>query len=170
VRVDIYSVGLSERSIPSELLCLCPRLEVLKANDVFAKDVAERGPSICQRLRKLTICFRFQDSEQDLHQLLYERLSTLIRLECLIIEYPIADRSGCSEGLMIRLDCGLGHLASLQQLTNFSIVTTYNNRFCQPGREEVVWMVKNWRKLRRIAGRFSDDNVSVFESHGIAVE
>ncbi|KAF9357338.1 hypothetical protein BGX34_009421 [Mortierella sp. NVP85] len=170
VRLDIYSAKFSVRSIPSDLLCLCPRLEVLKANDVFAKNVAERGPWICQQLRKLRICFRFQVSEQDLHQLVYERLSTLIRLECLIIEYPIADRSDCIDGLVIRLDCGLGHLASLQQLTDFNIVRTYNNRFRQPEREDLVWMVEKWRKLRRIAGHFNTDNVSVFESHGIAVQ
>ncbi|KAF9345048.1 hypothetical protein BGX34_005069 [Mortierella sp. NVP85] len=170
VRLDVYSAKFSERSIPSDLLCLCPRLEVLNTRDVFVRDVAERGPWICQQLRELRICFNFQDSRHNLHQLVYERLSTLIRLECLIIVHPIADRNFRSEGLIFRLDCGLGRLASLQQLTDFSISTTYYNHSHRPGKEEAVWMVEKWRKLRRIAGISHVDVMSVFESHGIAVK
>ncbi|KAK3819493.1 MAG: hypothetical protein J3Q66DRAFT_428073 [Benniella sp.] len=38
VKVDTRFASLRKRSIPCDLLCLCPRLEV------YAKDIAERGP------------------------------------------------------------------------------------------------------------------------------
>ncbi|KAF9357340.1 hypothetical protein BGX34_009423 [Mortierella sp. NVP85] len=44
VRVVFPSVMVSDHSITSELLCLCPRLEVLDTQNVFAKEIAERGP------------------------------------------------------------------------------------------------------------------------------
>ena len=128
---------------------------------------------MCQRLRELEIYLCFQDCEQDLHQLVYERLSTLIRLERLTIQHPYSSTIDANEGLAFRLDCGLGRLASLQQLTYFCIRTTHNG---QLGMEEVVWMVDNLRKLRKVVGNLNrveevkSQLVSVFESHGIAVD
>lgn len=70
-----------------EILCLCSRLEVLHAGSVSAKHVVEREPWVCQQLRELEIWFQFEESEQDLHQLVFERLSTLIRLDRLKMKY-----------------------------------------------------------------------------------
>ncbi|KAF9357339.1 hypothetical protein BGX34_009422 [Mortierella sp. NVP85] len=172
VKADTRFASLRKRSLPSDLLCLCPRLEVLKTQDVYAKDIAERGPWVCQRLRELMIYLCFQESEQDLHQLIYERLSSLIRLERLTIQHPYPRTIDANEGLAFRLDYGLEHLASLQQLTYFCIGTTHKG---QLGMEEAVWMVENLRKLRRMTGFLNTDEevkvqlVSVFESHGIVV-
>ncbi|KAF9357341.1 hypothetical protein BGX34_009424, partial [Mortierella sp. NVP85] len=154
VKVDITCANLSERSTPSDFLCFCPRLEILRPLNVFAKEIAERGPWVCQRLRELEIKLCFQESEQDLHQLVYERLSTLIQLERLTISHFSAHRGGSSEGLRFRIDCGLGRLASLQQLTYICIYTTQK---CWPGMEEAVWMVENLKKLGMIAGFFNSD-------------
>jgi hypothetical protein len=176
VKVDISWASLIMRSIPSDLLCFCLRLEVLLVKDVFAKDAAERGPWVCQKLRELNIRFRFQESEQDLHQMICGRLSTLIRLERLTIQYPNSNDVDCNEGLVLRLDSGLELLASLQHLTHFCILTAYNRRFRQLGMEEVAWMVSNWKKLRSIEAQLNDNKwvkdqlLSVFESHGIAVQ
>jgi len=175
VRVAFPYATINDRSITSDLLCLCPRLEVLSTKDVFAKEIAERGPWVCQHLRELEICFCFQESEQDLHQLVYEHLSTLTRLERLTITYPGSRTIDANEGLAFRLDCGLGRLASLQQLMDLCFSISDNPHFRQLGMEEAVWMVENWKNLETIIGLFNRNTdeevkaqlVSVFESHGI---
>lgn len=92
VKVDLG--GYWNSYPPLDVLCLCPRLEVLKVLDVVADDIAEQGPWVCQQLRELTY-FRFY---QDLEQLVFERLSKLPQLEQLTIGYPFPERTRFSEG------------------------------------------------------------------------
>ncbi|KAF9358956.1 hypothetical protein BGX34_008630 [Mortierella sp. NVP85] len=155
-----------------DMLCHCPRLEVLLAKRVFAIDIAERGPWICQQLRELEIWFQFAESEQALHPLVFERLSTLVRLERLNMSYDEA----CLEdhvGLEFRLDCGLGRLASLQQLTGFGFYLEAPSP--ELGVEEVTWMVDNWKKLKMVKGPLNSDKTvaaqlkEIIESHGINI-
>ncbi|KAF9359103.1 hypothetical protein BGX34_008549, partial [Mortierella sp. NVP85] len=63
-----------------DVLSYCPSLKTLHARSIFAKDIVEGGPWICQQLQKLVICVLVAGSEQDL-PLIFERLSTLTRLE-----------------------------------------------------------------------------------------
>jgi len=61
----------------------------------MAKDVVAGGPWVCQQLRKLTACFWFEESEKGLQQEIFERLSTLTRLEELTLEsHPWYGRRG----------------------------------------------------------------------------
>jgi len=159
-----------------DVLRFCPRLEILKTWNVAAKDVVERGPWVCQQLRELKIYFRFSPSEQSLQPMVFERLSALVRLEQLTIEYP-AGSTDRDFGLDFRLDCGLGRLASLRQLTDLSFDTSSDSPpFPQLEMEDVTWMVNNWKKLRRVKGPLNGDKevkarlVNVFESHGINVQ
>jgi len=174
VRVDLGGYWISSCT-PLDLLCYCPRLEVLKAQDVTTKDITERGPWVCQQLRELRICLRFHSSDQGLQQLVFERISTLVQLEKLTAAHPYT--SSHYDGLEFRLDCGLGQLATLQQLSDI----TFGGRrmgkaFPQLGMEEVAWMVDNWKKLKRVEGPLNGDKevkarlVNVFESHGINVQ
>ncbi|KAF9346075.1 hypothetical protein BGX34_004204, partial [Mortierella sp. NVP85] len=71
-----------------DILCSCPRLEVLRVKSVLARDVVTDRPWICQRLRELRICFLFRGSEKDLQQKVFGHLSTLIRLEHLKMDLP----------------------------------------------------------------------------------
>jgi len=168
----------SSSSTILDVLCGCPRLEILlTVGSVLAGDIAGRGPWICQQLRELKIWFRFEESEQNLHQLVFERLSTLVRLEQLTIEHPLISHTGHKEGLVFRFDFGLERLASLQQLTDLSFGPgRVRGRFPQLGMGKAAWMVDNWKKLKRIKGCLNSNNeirarlVGAFESHGISVQ
>jgi hypothetical protein len=63
----------------------------LRAKGAFAKEIAERGPWVCQQLQDLAICFRVGELEEhlQLQQLVFQRFSTLIRLERLEMRIPI---------------------------------------------------------------------------------
>jgi hypothetical protein len=131
-------------------------LEVLTARSILAKDIAEAGPWSCQKLRQLKICFQFGESEQNLQPLVFERLSTLTRLEWLTLYYP----DGGNEGVLeFRQTCGLEHLASLQQLTtlDFDINSSYERYIPQISMVEVEWMTVHWEKLQRIRGCLNRD-------------
>jgi hypothetical protein len=155
-----------------DILCGCPRLEILQyVGSILAGDIASRGPWVCQQLRELGLWLLFEESEQDLHQLVFERLSTLTRLERLTILNT--SRIEYENGLAFRFDCGLGRLASLQQLTDLQFGRDPSPQLSM---EEVTWMVKNWKKLRRVKGCLHSDKrvrailESVLESHGIDVQ
>ena len=117
VDVDLCNGSMVSRSIIPDLLCLCPRLERLLARHVYALNVAERGLWVCQHLRELRIQFIFGESEQHLRQLIFERLSTLVLLERLTLDYDY-DGMNHYDMLECRLDCGLERLAYLQELNS----------------------------------------------------
>jgi hypothetical protein len=148
VKVDIIGHDLGR----STALSLLWRLEILRVEDIYAKDIMERGPWVCQQLRELRIYFGFGEMEQDLHQLVLKRLSTLVRLERLIIWRPCSEHKHHA-GLEFRLGYGLEHLASLRQLTYF-----YRNaEKSAVGMEELEWMMDNWKNLKSIRGQLNWD-------------
>ncbi|KAF9353869.1 hypothetical protein BGX34_011336 [Mortierella sp. NVP85] len=158
VKVDLGVCTWADSSMILDILCSCPRLEVLQAKDVFAKDIAEHGPWVCQQLRKLKLCFRVEESEQDLQRLIFERLSALVQLEELIMWLSMSDNA--YGVLKFRLECGLGLLASLQQLTTLRFFRDSASEYVpQLGMDEVTWMVDNWKKLKSIKGRLNSDQL-----------
>ncbi|KAF9352892.1 hypothetical protein BGX34_011911 [Mortierella sp. NVP85] len=181
VDVDLLRSETICYSILPDILCLCPRLEKLQSAAVLARHVAERGPWVCQQLRELRIQFLFDASTQDLREPIFERLSALVWLEQLTLDYGRPRRGNGYEGLECRLDCGLGRLASLQQLTSVWLNTPINKwgiNWGSPslGMEEAEWILENWEKLERIKGNLSYDPklmaqlTKVLRSRGITVE
>ncbi|KAF9352894.1 hypothetical protein BGX34_011913 [Mortierella sp. NVP85] len=178
VDVDLLTTWTTSRSTIPDLLCLCPILERLRAKTVFARSVAERGDWVCRHLRDLRIQFVFDEEEQDLQPLMFERLSTLVRLERLTLNYDYSSHRDTYYGVLeCRLDRGLGRLANLQQLASFWLYTPKSYwRNPHLGMEEVEWILENWKKLETIKGKLTDEEElgaqlwDVFESHGIAVE
>jgi len=184
VELDLYWMRIGNTTVP-EILCLCPRLEKLKAKYVLAHHVAERGPWVCQQLRELWIQFLFEapGDDHDLKRLVFERLSTLVRLERLTLDYRVSSASSgvhnhCS--LNCRLGCGLERLASLQEQTFLWFYTSekvWGECWKNPdlGMEEVEWILEHWKKLRMIKGNLNKVRLlraqlwGVFLSHGIAV-
>lgn len=176
VKVDLigsYAVG----STTLDLLCSCPKLEILLALEVFARDIPKRGPWVCQQLRVLRIWFRFEGSEKGLQKSVFEHLSTLTQLERLTIEYPVSGRRDMYAGLEFRLDCGLWRLASLQHLSSLRFGKMRSHAHCpQVGMNEVAWMVNKWKKLKNVSGPLNSDKevrnalVSVLASHGVSVQ
>ncbi|KAF9352893.1 hypothetical protein BGX34_011912 [Mortierella sp. NVP85] len=177
VDVDLVdSMTISDSTVP-DIMCLCPRLEKLQAKHVFARSVAERGSWVCHHLRELRIQFVFDEREQGLQQVIFERLSTLVQLEKLQLDYGHSDRASRYDLLELRLDCGLGRLASLQQLACVEFCTSsYGARDPDIGVEEVEWILGNWKRLKWIKGDLNENRVlqaqlwTVFEYHGIIAE
>ncbi|KAF9362687.1 hypothetical protein BGX34_005665 [Mortierella sp. NVP85] len=159
-----------------DVLCSCPKLEILRAPFIYVRDIAEGEPWICQQPQELKICFSVGDAEQDLQRLVFERLSTLIRLEALDMGVI---RGYDDDVLEFRLDCGLGQLGSLQEMTTLRFYGTgyLVKRTQRLGIEDVEWMVSNWKKLKYVTGHLSRDQSvdeqlkGVLKSHRInAVE
>ncbi|KAF9347248.1 hypothetical protein BGX34_003287, partial [Mortierella sp. NVP85] len=146
----------STSSVVRDVLCSCPMLEILHARDVFAKDIVEGGPWVCQRLRKLNICFRVREPEQDLQPLVFERLSTLVRLIALDMGSPEYE---CNDNVLeFRLSCGLGQLASLKELRAVGFHFESGTEKQRLGVEEIEWMIDNWKKLKGIYGHLNKDS------------
>ena len=116
---------------------------------ILANDIAKGGPWICQQLRELAIGIRVKETEQDLQPLIFERLSTLVRLTTLDMSFGYRDTG---EGL---LDNGTT-VKPWQQLET----------------EDVEWMIGNWKKLEAIYGglnrdREVDAQLKELGNHGI---
>jgi hypothetical protein len=157
VKLDLADCRYVSSRIFRDVLCSCPNLEILCAKGVLARDLVAGGPWVCHRLRKLSICFLFGESEQDLQQEIFGRLSTLSRLVQLTMHTP-KHQSYEEEGrLEFRLENGLDQLASLQQLTSLSFDKENGPHIPQLGKDEVVWMLANWKKLTIISGKLNDD-------------
>jgi hypothetical protein len=156
-----------------DVLCSCPVLEVLHVRYLSAEVITERGPWACQHyLRELTAGIQVGQNEEALQPLVFERLSTLTRLEMLEILTPMPNSRRSM--LAFRLECGLGQLAHWQHLSvlQFSM-EWYNINTPQVGMYEVAWMAKHWKKLRSVSGHLHHDMEMelqlriMFESHGI---
>ncbi|KAF9353224.1 hypothetical protein BGX34_011721 [Mortierella sp. NVP85] len=156
-----------------DVLCACPVLEVLHVRYLSAEVITGRGPWACQQhLRELTAGIQVGQDEEALQPLVFERLSTLTRLEMLEILTPMPNSRRSM--LAFRLECGLGQLAHWQHLSvlQFSM-EWYNINTPQVGMDEVAWMAKHWKKLRSVSGHLHHDMEMelqlriMFESHGI---
>ncbi|KAF9361600.1 hypothetical protein BGX34_007060 [Mortierella sp. NVP85] len=151
--VDLRSPSFKSSVILS-VLCSGSKLEILHVRNVFASDIVKGGPWICQQLRDLKIGFRVQETERDLQPLIFERLSTLVRLTTL--NMTINDYG--EELLHFRSDCGLRQLASLQELRTVVFCHGYSVRRCQQLEMiDVKWMIGNWKKLKGIYGSLNSD-------------
>ena len=156
------------------MLCSCPTLEILRVTEgVSAREITEGGPWVCQRLRELEICICVQDTERDLQPLIFERLSTLVRLARLDMGVDDDDMDG-RDALEFRLNCGSEHLVSLKELRvqgfNYLPTNMYVQRL---GTQDIEWMVNNWETLEGIHGYLNYDymvNVqlkNILDIHGI---
>jgi len=166
-----YNMSVASSTI-RDVLCSCPKLEILRARTIYARDIAEGGPWVCQQLRELGVCIRVKETEQDLHPLVFERLSALTRLETLDVRESVYDDGSSDDVLDFRLDCGLGQLASFHELRILRFHTEIT-RTQQLGTKDVEWMIDNWMKLGGIYGHLNrdpgveDQLKDALKSHGI---
>ncbi|KAG0246565.1 hypothetical protein BGX31_001017 [Mortierella sp. GBA43] len=161
---------LSMSRIIRDVMCCCPNLHDLIAGVVLATDITAGGPWVCSLLQELRICFWFREHEQDLQQLVFERLSTLTDLQRLTLYHPDNEEIVESHDVLeFRLERGLGQLASLQNL-EFLEFDKYGLDPYEAGlgMEEVTWMHGNWKSLKRIDGIPHDDElIRELQFHGI---
>ncbi|KAI8362154.1 hypothetical protein B0O80DRAFT_435173 [Mortierella sp. GBAus27b] len=175
MHLDLWSC-LPTSSMVRNILSGCPRLKTLKAGNIYARDIAQ-GRLCCLQLRELKICIVIEKSEQDLHRVIFERLSTLVHLEHLQLGYPGENELGNHHGLQFRLDLGMGQLRSLRQLKGVSFVNDIPACRLHPqiGKEEAEWIVENWKNLKRIKGELNSDKAEdrrskdLLAQHGIDV-
>jgi len=156
VKVDLSSSHHTSSPVILDFLCFCPRLEFLWARAVYAKDIMERGPWVCLQLRVLRIFVLVEEEDRDLQPAVFERLSTLVQLRELVVSVSPLKPVKEENLLGFRLDQGMRHLASLQQLVRltFSGHIRYPDKpyFPQLGIQEVEWMMGAWKNLKFING------------------
>ncbi|KAF8941351.1 hypothetical protein EDD21DRAFT_376687 [Dissophora ornata] len=140
-------------SMLRDIFCCFPELEILKCGSIFAKDVVEGGPWVCQSLRDLCVLFLFREGEQDLQPLIFQRLSKLVKLESFSNGSGSTAEASDFQALDFRMQSGLGALASLQNLKYLSV---YNTRQWM-GIEEAEWILAHLRNLDLIRGSMSPD-------------
>jgi hypothetical protein len=141
----------------------------------MAKDIVAGEHWACQRLRKLSTCFWFEESEAGLQPVVFECLSSLIRLEEMIMH--VTKREAINGYVLkFRLKDGMGQLASLQELTSFQFLPNdYRKWQIELGMEEFEWIKDRWKKLKMVKGRLNScntvrNNLKVaFEELGIEV-
>ncbi|KAK3819577.1 MAG: hypothetical protein J3Q66DRAFT_334944 [Benniella sp.] len=174
VEVDLTDCAMVPSTTTRDLLCHCPRLEVLGTRRVMAGDIVAGEPWVCQQLRKLTACFWFQESERNLQQDIFWRLSTLTRLEELTMRILKMD-VGNGYALAFRRDCGMEHLESLRELTTFRFLSDVDSIHAELGMYELKWIEEHWKKLKILEGRLNSDHEvdaqlkRALEAHGISV-
>lgn len=161
VDLDLENCSGVKSTTGRDILCLCLKLEILRAWGVLANDVVQSGPWVCRLLRELKICFWFERSEQDQQQHVFERLSTLDRLESLTMFHPEYDINVEDKDVLeFRLDRGLGHLVSLRHLRTllFDECSGDGPYMPQLGVDEVEWMATHWRELKDVMGKYNKDS------------
>ncbi|KAG0319984.1 hypothetical protein BGZ99_004806 [Dissophora globulifera] len=83
------------------------------------------------------------------HEYVFERLSELTKLE----DLDVSSEAFGEGTLDFRLGLGLGRLATLTQLRTFVFFGTEQRMRLA----EVEWMIKHWKKLKKVMGLLSDD-------------
>ncbi|KAF9361752.1 hypothetical protein BGX26_012473 [Mortierella sp. AD094] len=150
-----------------ETLYSCPCLEEFSGGGFLVRDIAESGPWLCLRLKKLHIQFAADLSDQDLDEKVFEKLSKLVKLEELSIgiEYMRGARR-----LDFRVVNGLGALSSLTRMRSFCI-RGLTRMF---GENDLTWMLTHWRMLDHFEGLANDIEpgtrdkmVKLLKSHGL---
>jgi len=180
VKVDLSWSPYTSSPVILDFLCFCPRLEFLWARAVYAKDIMERGPWVCLQLRVLRIFVLVGKEEQDLQPAVFERLSKLVQLKELMVNVDSMEYVKEENLLGFRLDQGMQHLASLQQLVRltFSGHIKYPDKpyFPQLGIQEVEWMMETWKNLKFINGDLNSNREvnaelkRIIESRGLNKE
>ncbi|KAF9169723.1 hypothetical protein BGX21_002582 [Mortierella sp. AD011] len=177
-------------SMIQSMLCSMTALESLSVGTIKYTDIAEGSAWTSLNLRRLSISINMENplfsksqdktltqsganrdtSFEARQRVVYERLSSLTRLNVLDIQQP-QECSSLEKSLDLRLISGLGALSSLRKLVNFSFRTTSQ----EMGMDEIEWIVNNWTSLRKIGGKFTGnpDNFykmkRVLNSNGILV-
>ncbi|KAK3805575.1 MAG: hypothetical protein J3Q66DRAFT_407583 [Benniella sp.] len=161
-----------DSSVILNVLCSCPKLEILHGPVIFTSDIVKGGPWVCQQLRELEIRIFDKETEQDLQPMVFERLSTLVRLTTLNLSWATIDSGrGCRGVLQFRLDRGLGQLASLRELR--TVIFDQVGPRQQLEMKDVKWMIDNWKKLKGLYGFLNRDPEvgnqlrGLLDNHGI---
>ncbi|KAG0377225.1 hypothetical protein BGX24_006503 [Mortierella sp. AD032] len=143
-------------ALVQEALESFPNVTCLRVDRLAYEDIERGGPWVCLGLKALLVPFDMGvaidlEDKQRRHRLVFDRISTLVRLVRLAINY---DGTECSPRLQFTTSYGLGALSTL---TNLSFLDVFES--CQRlEMADVLWMVKKWPKLRTVEGDLHPDN------------
>ncbi|KAG0298096.1 hypothetical protein BGZ98_000322, partial [Dissophora globulifera] len=172
-----------------EVLSSCPLLVTVSWARINAVDIVCGRPWVCTKMEDLDMTIVFDPEETDrLQPLVFEQLSKLTALEYLdlsgraIAADMDSSRGGEDEDLSdigdsfhryaklmpykrsidLRLEMGLDKLATLRLLKRLRFLGTTQ----RIGKDEVEWMLKNWKCLNGVRGRLDgnqDANAELVE-------
>ncbi|KAF9361591.1 hypothetical protein BGX34_007051 [Mortierella sp. NVP85] len=150
VRLNIQGSNPDISAMTRAVLCSCPKLKYLESGNISARDIVQDEPWVCQSLQELVVGLRVGETEQDLQPLIFERLSSLVRLKILSMYKPWDDN--CDEGVLnFRLDCGLGQLVTLKELALIAFPDSKSGTMMQRlEMEDVEWMMNYWKNLKDV--------------------
>ncbi|KAF9399847.1 hypothetical protein BGX21_005531, partial [Mortierella sp. AD011] len=146
-RLYLYRCPGASSELLQDIMCSCHHLEELHGGEIRAGGVAKDGPWVCLSLRKLEVYFTFGvgNSGVELQPMMFERLSTLSRLESLnTSDWDKMYDNPDLIALDLRLEAGLGKLAKLKNMRTIDFLGV--NRYLEE--KEVRWMISNWKQLR----------------------
>ncbi|KAF8924733.1 hypothetical protein BGZ58_001507 [Dissophora ornata] len=153
-----------------QVLTSCPGLEELQGVGVLAKDIAEGATWVCHSLRTLVMDIQFKEHEQGLQPRVFERLSSLTRLQIFSLGHGMApEQTTYQNGLDFRLQSGLGALISLKGMRYIKFTKTRQSL----DQEDVQWMIDHWKALGIVVGYLNQnpkihaDLVNLLEAHAI---
>ncbi|KAG0313667.1 hypothetical protein BGZ99_008664 [Dissophora globulifera] len=146
-----------------EILCSCPNLQSISADEICNLDMPEEEQWVCNKLQMFDvgiyvthIVTTTQGKKQqtlDTDKAIYKRLAQLTQLEYLSVSSPnpaqrITGGANPSIPLSVALIAGLGELKTLKRLRDFSCKKLLDVTFMMGGALEAVqWMVENWPSL-----------------------
>ncbi|KAF9207783.1 hypothetical protein BGZ59_010963 [Podila verticillata] len=136
-----------------KILTSCPNLEYCVLLGLHVADIFG--------LPRIDLPDREEDASPVVHAQVFARLAKLTRLQKLNVGnsgglrfHEINQAGWRKDGLDCRLSSGLGALASLTQMQEFSMVGLHQQLEVQ----DVVWMTHHWRGLQRVTGSLSSTN------------
>jgi hypothetical protein len=148
----VLDMGKQSKEVTSpmilRILSTCTRLREITACQLMAKDIRD-GPGAwaCRRLEVFRVKIRgFRDPLMDrIRMAVFRRFATLPLLR--VMHIGGVDQK--EEGVVLRLECGLGQLAGLEDLESVSVFPGCAQKM---KRDDVEWVRAHWRRLKVLEG------------------
>ncbi|KAF9380052.1 hypothetical protein CPB97_008600 [Podila verticillata] len=128
------------------VMASCPLLTDFSVFGVKAFKMMAGPQWVCLKMTTLRLWISTtgpnEDAIREQSRAVFERLSKLTQLRCLYLRHPFAPTES-SQGLDLRLESGLGQLASLTRLVTIDFSSTVQNMSAA----DVAWMRRTWRSV-----------------------
>lgn len=137
--------GVPEEFVAA-VMASCPLLTDFSVFGATASGMMAGPPWVCLKMTNLRLRISTTGSKKDdickQSRAVFERLSKLTQLRCLDLRDPFAPKEGV-QGLDMRLESGLGQLASLTRLVTINFSATIQNMSAA----DVAWMRRTWASV-----------------------
>ncbi|KAG0296569.1 hypothetical protein BGZ98_000927 [Dissophora globulifera] len=144
---------ITDSRMTRDILCTFPRLEYLKGPLLNAKDIVEGGPWACTSLKYISVKISFNNEDDDLEPVVFERMSRLVHLEEFDNRFYYPPGATPEHGLRFRLQSGMAALANLSRLR----IVRLDPNIQAMDLDDVRWIIDHWKRLETIRGNLSQD-------------